>query len=69
MRPFSSLTIARNHQEIMSWTEIIIEVERTQAEALSDALMGIGVLSVSVEDAEVGTEAEQNRYSANPTWS
>ncbi|GGC08249.1 ribosomal protein L11 methyltransferase [Oxalicibacterium flavum] len=43
----------------MSWTEIVIEVERTQAEALSDALMEIGALSVSVEDADVGTEAEQ----------
>ena len=43
----------------MSWTEIVIEVERTQAEALSDTLMEIGALSVSVEDADVGTDAEQ----------
>jgi ribosomal protein L11 methyltransferase len=43
----------------MSWTEIVIEVARSNAEALSDALMDAGALSVSVEDADEGTEAEQ----------
>jgi ribosomal protein L11 methyltransferase len=43
----------------MSWTEIVIEVARTHAEALSDALMDAGALSVSVEDADFGTDAEQ----------
>ncbi|MGS0743326.1 50S ribosomal protein L11 methyltransferase [Glaciimonas sp. GG7] len=43
----------------MSWTEIVIEVARSHAEALSDALMEAGALSVSVEDADVGTAAEQ----------
>ena len=43
----------------MSWIEIVIEVARDQAEALSDALMDTGALSVSVEDADLGTEAEQ----------
>lgn len=43
----------------MSWTEIVIEVARVHAEALSDALMEAGALSVSVEDADEGTEAEQ----------
>ena len=43
----------------MSWTEIVIEIERRHAEALSDALMDAGALSVSVEDADEGTEAEQ----------
>lgn len=43
----------------MSWTEIVIEVARDQAEALSDALMEAGALSVSVEDADEGTDAEQ----------
>lgn len=43
----------------MSWTEIIIEVARTHAESLSDALMDAGALSVSVEDADFGTDAEQ----------
>ncbi|MGV8892907.1 MAG: 50S ribosomal protein L11 methyltransferase [Burkholderiaceae bacterium] len=42
----------------MSWTEIVIEVARTHAEALSDALMEAGALSVAVEDADLGTEAE-----------
>src|ERR1700693_2798504 len=43
----------------MSWTEIVIEVARNQAESLSDALMEAGALSVSVEDADLGTAAEQ----------
>ncbi len=43
----------------MSWIEIVIEVPRNDAEALSDALMDAGALSVSVEDADEGTEAEQ----------
>jgi len=42
----------------MSWTEIVIEVARSHAEALSDALMEAGALSVAVEDADLGTEAE-----------
>ncbi len=43
----------------MSWTEILIEVPLNQAELLSDALIEAGALSVSVEDADQGTEAEQ----------
>jgi len=43
----------------MSWIEIVIEVARNHAEALSDALMDAGALSVSVEDADEGTDAEQ----------
>lgn len=43
----------------MSWTEIVIEVPREQAELMSDALMEAGALSVSVEDADEGTEAER----------
>jgi ribosomal protein L11 methyltransferase len=43
----------------MSWTEIVIEVARHHAEKLSDALMDAGVLSVSVEDADQGTDSEQ----------
>ncbi|OGB20859.1 MAG: ribosomal protein L11 methyltransferase [Burkholderiales bacterium RIFCSPLOWO2_02_FULL_57_36] len=43
----------------MSWTEIVIEVARHHAEKLSDALMDAGVLSVSVEDADEGTDSEQ----------
>jgi ribosomal protein L11 methyltransferase len=43
----------------MSWTEIVLEVPRQQAEHVSDALIDVGALSVSVEDANEGTEAEQ----------
>ena len=43
----------------MSWSEIVLEVPRQQAEHVSDALIEVGALSVSVEDANEGTEAEQ----------
>jgi len=43
----------------MAWIEIVIEIARANAEAISDALMEAGALSVSVEDADLGTEAEQ----------
>jgi ribosomal protein L11 methyltransferase len=43
----------------MSWTEVVIEIARDNAEALSDALMEAGALSVSVEDADLGTEREK----------
>ncbi|QNA90419.1 50S ribosomal protein L11 methyltransferase [Massilia sp. Dwa41.01b] len=43
----------------MSWTEVVIEIAREHAEALSDALMEAGALSVSVEDADEGTEQER----------
>jgi ribosomal protein L11 methyltransferase len=43
----------------MSWTEIVIEIARDHAEAMSDALMDAGALSVSVEDADEGTAAEK----------
>ncbi|GAC1407234.1 MAG: 50S ribosomal protein L11 methyltransferase [Burkholderiaceae bacterium] len=43
----------------MNWIEIVVEVPREHAEPLSDALVEAGALSVSVEDADVGTDAEQ----------
>ena len=43
----------------MSWTEVVIEIAREHAEGLSDALMEAGALSVSVEDADEGTDAEK----------
>lgn len=43
----------------MAWIEIIIEVAREHAESLSDTLMDAGALSVSVEDADEGTDAER----------
>lgn len=46
----------------MSWTEVVIEIARDHAEALSDALMEAGALSVSVEDADEGTEQEKPMF-------
>lgn len=43
----------------MAWIEVVVEIARDHAEALSDALMEAGALSVSVEDADFGTDAEQ----------
>ena len=43
----------------MSWTEIVLEVPRDQTEQVSDALIESGALSVSVEDADEGTDAER----------
>ena len=43
----------------MNWKEIVIEVEQKYAESLSDAFFDLGVLSVSVEDADEGTDAEK----------
>jgi ribosomal protein L11 methyltransferase len=39
--------------------ELVLNCSAAHAEALSDALLGAGVLSVSVEDADQGSEAEQ----------
>jgi ribosomal protein L11 methyltransferase len=39
--------------------EIVIEVDRQHAEPLSDALLELGALSVSVEDADADTPHEQ----------
>ncbi len=43
----------------MAWNEIVIEVPREHAERLSDVFMDVGALSVSVEDADEGTDAER----------
>src|SRR5262245_43057715 len=43
----------------MSYREIIVELDRARAEALSDALIELGALSVSVEDADADTPDEQ----------
>ncbi|AOB40824.1 50S ribosomal protein L11 methyltransferase [Bordetella parapertussis] len=39
--------------------ELVLNCREAQADALSDALLEAGVLSVSVEDADLGTEAER----------
>ena len=43
----------------MSFRELIVEIDREYAEPLSDALMDLGALSVSVEDADADTPDEQ----------
>ena len=43
----------------MAWREIRFVCDAALAEAISDALMEAGALSVSVEDADAGTAAEQ----------
>ncbi len=43
----------------MSWFEIVVDVAQDQVETYSDALIELGALSVSVEDADEGTSTEQ----------
>jgi ribosomal protein L11 methyltransferase len=43
----------------MSYRELIVELTRERAEELSDALIELGALSVSVEDADADTPDEQ----------
>lgn len=43
----------------MSWNEVVIEVSRKDADSLSDCLLEAGAISVSVEDADEGTDEEQ----------
>ncbi|HXZ08125.1 MAG TPA: 50S ribosomal protein L11 methyltransferase [Paraburkholderia sp.] len=43
----------------MSYRELIVELDRAHAEDLSDALLDLGALSVSVEDADADTPDEQ----------
>ena len=40
------------------WISVILQADATRAEALSEALMEHGALSVSIDDADAGTEAE-----------
>lgn len=43
----------------MPWKELRIHTDSRYAEALSDALFDLGALSVSVEDADAGTDEEK----------
>jgi len=43
----------------MSYRELVADTARDDAEALSDALMELGALSVSIEDADADTPDEQ----------
>lgn len=44
------------------WLSVTLQAEADKAEALSDALMEAGALSVSIEDADAGTEAEKPQF-------
>jgi len=44
------------------WCSVAIETDAERAEALSDALMEQGAVSVSVEDAAAGTDAETPQF-------
>jgi ribosomal protein L11 methyltransferase len=51
----------------MAWQSLTLDVDAAEAEAMSDALLEQGVVSICIEDADAGTEAEVPRY-AEPTW-
>lgn len=46
----------------MSWLSLKLAANQSQAEALSDALMAAGALSVSIEDRDAGTDAEAPQF-------
>lgn len=58
------------------WVSVTLEADAAHAEAFSDALLAAGAISVSVEDAQAGTELETPQFgepgssgtSATPLW-
>ncbi|MDR1311770.1 MAG: 50S ribosomal protein L11 methyltransferase [Burkholderiaceae bacterium] len=42
----------------MSWNEIVLEIHFSQTVPFSDALLSVGAMAVTVEDADAGTAAE-----------
>ncbi len=55
------------------WVSVALETDAAHAEALSDALMEAGAISVSVEDAQAGTELETPQFGepgspTTPIW-
>jgi ribosomal protein L11 methyltransferase len=46
----------------MSWVSLKLAADGEGAEALADALMEAGALSVSIEDRDAGTDAEQAQF-------
>jgi len=59
MRSSAQFQSAQPRHATMPYREVTIPADDARAEALSDALMELDALSVSVEDREAGTEAEQ----------
>ena len=45
-----------------AWLSVSVEIEADRAERLSEALLGTGALSVSIEDADAGTAAETPQF-------
>ena len=57
----------------MAWLSASIETDSLHVEALADALMAAGALSVSIEDADAGTANETPQFGepgslSTPTW-
>lgn len=57
----------------MSWLSVSFATDAAHAEALSDALLALGALSVGVEDADAGTERETPQFgepgsAQSPLW-
>jgi ribosomal protein L11 methyltransferase len=55
------------------WVSVALETDAAHAEALSDALLAAGAISVSVEDAQAGTELETPQFGepgspTTPIW-
>ncbi len=44
------------------WISVTLRADAARAEALSDALMAHGAISVSLEDADAGTDAERPQF-------
>lgn len=44
------------------WISVTLQADADKAEALSNALMDVGALSVSIEDADAGTAAETPQF-------
>ena len=44
------------------WISVTLHAQAQRAEALSDALMEAGALSVAIEDADAGTDAEKAQF-------
>jgi len=51
----------------MPWLALTLELEEAAAEAFSDALIEAGAVSVALEDADAGRDAETPRF-AEPPW-
>ncbi|MCX8086319.1 MAG: 50S ribosomal protein L11 methyltransferase [Rhodocyclaceae bacterium] len=55
------------------WISVALETDAAHAEALSEALLAAGAISVAVEDAQAGTELETPQFGepgspATPLW-